>query len=262
MKYIQANGVSLRYEMSGQGPTTLALLHEMGSSLETWDAAMPLLMRGRRVIRYDMRGAGLSEKIAGTATIDRMAGDLIGLLSGVGVTGKVALAGGAVGGGIALRVASTRPDLVGAMVVMSPSVGVPPAYHEALRGKVDAGEAGGMSSTVAEFEKSYPQELRDGSGRFEDARGRYLANDPRSFAAIYRMLLEMDLVPDLAAVKCPVLVIGGTHDPVRPVAASEGIAQKIPGAAFKILPSGHYMATQTPELVAETIDTFLRDRGF
>ena len=63
---------------------------------------MPLFAAKRSVLRYDTRGAGLSQKVRGALTIDTMADDLVALMDALGITGKVALAGVAVGGAIAL----------------------------------------------------------------------------------------------------------------------------------------------------------------
>src|SRR5437773_12566776 len=65
MHFIEANGVGLRYELTGNGNRTLVLIHEMGGSLESWDEVAPRLAAGRRVLPYDTRGAGLSEKVRG-----------------------------------------------------------------------------------------------------------------------------------------------------------------------------------------------------
>ena len=65
MNYIEVNGVGLRYELSGAGEKTLVLVHEMGGTLESWDEVVPRLTASRRVLRYDTRGAGMSQKIRG-----------------------------------------------------------------------------------------------------------------------------------------------------------------------------------------------------
>jgi 3-oxoadipate enol-lactonase len=59
MNFIETNSVGLRYELSGNGPRTVVLIHEMGGSLESWDEVAPRLATSRRVLRYDTRGAGL-----------------------------------------------------------------------------------------------------------------------------------------------------------------------------------------------------------
>ena len=82
-----------------------------------------------------------------------------------------------------------------------------------------------------------------------------------SFASIYRMLAAMDLTGELAAIKCPVLVIGGEYDRGRPPRVVEPVAKAIPGATFKVLPTGHYAALQTPELMVREIEGFLGEVG-
>ena len=58
MNWIEVNGTSLSYELSGSGPSTLVLIHEMGGTLDSWDEVLPALNNSRQVLRYDTRGAG------------------------------------------------------------------------------------------------------------------------------------------------------------------------------------------------------------
>jgi len=85
--FIEVNGVGLRYELSGGDDRTAVLIHEMGGSLESWDEVAPVLAANRRVLRYDTRGAGLSEKVRGVLSIDTMVDDLAALLDALGVVG-------------------------------------------------------------------------------------------------------------------------------------------------------------------------------
>src|SRR4029450_9593891 len=98
----------------------------MGGALESWDEVVPRLGGHRRVLRYDTRGAGLSEKVRGALSIDTMVDDLAALLDALHITGKVALAGIAVGGAIALHAAVRLPQRVSAVVVGSPASGIAP----------------------------------------------------------------------------------------------------------------------------------------
>ena len=261
MNFIEANGVSLRYAVEGAGPP-IVLIHEMGGSMESWGLVAPLLARRRRVIRYDTRGAGFSEKVRGPLTIDTMVEDLIALLDGLGVKEKVALAGTAVGGGIVLHMAFRFSGRVSAAIVTSPATSIPAANRDATRERVQRFEREGVrvvfDGTAA---NGYPEELRGDKAKFAAWRARWLANDPSSFAAVYRMLLDMDLSAELPSIKCPVLVIGGELDRGRPPSRVEPIAQAIPGAKFKVLPTGHYAGVQTPELIAEEIAAFLDSVG-
>lgn len=56
----------------------------MGGTIESWDLVAPMLSTKRRVLRYDTRGAGLSQKIRPPLTIDSMADDLVALLDELG----------------------------------------------------------------------------------------------------------------------------------------------------------------------------------
>ena len=70
MEFVELDGVALRYELSGKGERTLVLVHEMGGSLESWDEIVPRFAGSRRVLRYDTRGAGLSQKARGELSLD------------------------------------------------------------------------------------------------------------------------------------------------------------------------------------------------
>jgi len=257
MNFIEANGVSLRYAVEGAGKP-IVLIHEMGGSMESWSLVAPILAAQRRVVRYDTRGAGFSEKIRGPLTIDTMTDDIIALLDEVNIKEKVAVGGTAVGGAIALHTAYRFPERIAALIVTSPATFMPPENRNATLARVDDFERNGLrvafETTAA---NGYPEELRGDRARFEAWRARWLANDPASFGAVYRMLSNTDLTPELPSIKCPVLVIGGEFDRGRPPARVEPIAKAIPGATFKVLRTGHYAGWQTPELVAGEIGAFL-----
>jgi 3-oxoadipate enol-lactonase len=261
MQFIEVNGVSLRYALEGSGKP-LVLIHEMGGSIESWDLMAPVLSAKRRVLRYDMRGAGFSEKIRGGVTIDTMTDDLIALLDALGITEKVGLAGMAVGGAVALHTAARFPDRVAGAVVTSPAISIPAANREAVTARVAKLEREGMRSAVdATAESSYPPAMRQDAAKFAAWRAGWLANDPASYGAVYRMLIAMDLGPELATIKCPVVAIGGEHDLGRPPSRVEPIAKAIPGAQFKVLPCGHYSALHAPELLAAEIEGLLDKAG-
>jgi 3-oxoadipate enol-lactonase len=262
MDWIEVNDTSLRYEVSGAGANILVLVHEMGGTLESWDEVLPLVMAGRRVLRYDLRGAGLSEKIKGSVSFDTMVEDLAALLEAVGIDGKVSLAGCAVGAGIALEFALRFPARVAALVAMAPATGIAPERRAATLARAESLVETGPRAVVEEnMAMAYPPEVRGDSERYRTFRARWIANDPESFAAIYRMLVAADMEGRLGEIACPTLVIAGTHDKLRPPALVRQVAAHIPGAAFQELDTGHFMAVQTPGAVAEAIAAFLAGVG-
>jgi 3-oxoadipate enol-lactonase len=259
MDFIELGGVALRFELSGKGDRTLVLVHEMGGSLESWDDVVPRFAGSRRVLRYDTRGAGLSQKVRGELGIDTMAADIDALLDNIGITGKVALAGVAVGGAIALYFAARYPERTSAVVVGSPATGVAPDRRAAALERVAQVEAAGMAFAVdTAMLNGYAPELRGDIKRFERFRARWLGNDPKSYATIWRMLAATEMQDELTRIRCPVLVIGGSLDRVRPPPLAQEVAKAIPGARYIEARTGHYMAVQTPDLLADCIDDFLR----
>jgi 3-oxoadipate enol-lactonase len=262
MNFIEVNGTALRYEFSGAGANTLVLIHEMGGTLESWDFVLPMLSAKRRVLRYDTRGAGLSEKTRGNLAIDTMVADLLALMDALGITGKVALAGMAVGGAIALHTAALFPGRVAAVAVSSPAIGITADRRAAMLARVERMEREGLRA-VLDFDSTYPHELRRDAARFASFRARCLGSDPTSVAAIYRgVLAGMDNLHDeLSRIACPTLVIAGSLDRTRPPQMVEPIARAIAGARFEVLQTGHYAAVQNPEHFAGAINEFLDTSG-
>ena len=93
MPWMEANGVALRYELSGDGPETLILIHELGGALESWNDVLPTLEKEFLILRYDQRGFGLSEKAKGTLDIHYMTRDLAALCDALGIAGPCLVAG-------------------------------------------------------------------------------------------------------------------------------------------------------------------------
>lgn len=259
MDFIEINGAGLRYELTGEGTRTLVLLHEMAGSLESWDAVVPLLRAGRRVLRYDWRGAGMSERQNGALSLDVLTDDLFALLGALGLEGDVALCGTAVGGAIALNAAARRAPQVKAVIATSPATGYDPARRPDVLVIADSIEAEGMRGRMeASMTSVYPPVLRTDPAAFARYRARWLGTDPQSYAAAYRMLAHLDLGPVLPRIAIPALVLAGEHDTIRPVAVVREVAAKIPGARLQAVASGHIMAMQTPRIVADAILDFLK----
>src|SRR5262245_15069423 len=118
-QWAEVNGVSLRYELSGAGDDVLVLIHEMGGTLESFDWVLPALSQSRRVLRYDLRGSGLSEKVRGETAMADLVADLAALLDRLGLGCPVMLAGCAIGAAVALCFAAAHPRRVRSLVAMA-----------------------------------------------------------------------------------------------------------------------------------------------
>jgi len=144
------------------------------------------------------------------------------------------------------------------LILMGPALSIPVERRETALARAAELEAGMMRDVVeASLGNSYPPIVQHNAEHYRQFRARWLANDPRSYAAINRMLVGMDLNPLCATVTCPVLVMAGRHDPLRSPGVVGPVARAIPGARFVEIESGHFMAVQTPDIVASMINQFL-----
>ena len=262
--FADVGACSIRYRISGSPHSeraTLVLLHELGGSLDSWDGFAAVLGEERRVLRYDMRGSGASEKIRGDLSINDLANDLVKLLDVVGLSQPVVLAGSAMGAAVALSFAVRNPERVMAVIAMAPALDLSPdaaANALAIAARI---EREGMRARVdAAMDSAYPAVLRNDRQRYESHRSRWLANDPSSYAASLRALARMRLCAQLGAVRCPVLVIAGEVDPNRSLQQLRDLLSGLANPTFISILSGHFMAVQTPELVALEVRAFLEEQ--
>ncbi len=259
MQWVEANGASLRCEVSGAGKETVVLIHELGGSLDSWDLTLPAFQDRFRVLRYDLRGFGMSEKTRGALSIDILNGDLVALLDALGIEGPCHVVGIALGGGIALGFGIGHPERVKRLVATSPAIGRnAPEVHAGLMKRAETVEREGMRAVVdSSLDRSFPEEIRSAVVRFPAYRQRWMTNDPYGFAAINRMLAGMELEGDLGRITSPTLVIGGQRDFILPPKVIEPVAAAIPGAVYQELDTGHFMHVQTPELFLDSVLPFL-----
>ncbi|NKC30230.1 alpha/beta fold hydrolase [Falsiroseomonas selenitidurans] len=258
MRWLSTPEVALRYEVSGRGETTILLLHEMGGSLESWDLLVPLLTPRFRVLRHDQRGAGLSEKPAGPLSMAAAGRDAVALLDALGIDTPVVAVGMAVGGALALHLAAAHPARLRAVVATSPATGVPEAARAAVEARAALLEREGTRAIVdAGLALSWPEALRGDAARFAECRAQRLGADAAGLAATMRMLAGLDMTAELPRIACPSLILAARHDLTRPPDRVAPVAAAIPGAVFKVVESGHFMAIQTPELLAAEILGFV-----
>jgi 3-oxoadipate enol-lactonase len=252
-----------RRSLSGRGSQTLVLIHEVGGSLESFDETLPAFQPAFRVLRYDQRGFGLSEKTR-AITMDGIVADLVALLDALAISEPVHLAGCAMGAAIALALAGRSPQRVSRIVAASPATWAN-ASPAASRQRIEDTERGGLRAVEqVSLNACYPESLRAfDRARFERFRRRWLANDPAAMVAILRMSTdpEFDLSRDLVRITAPTLVIGCTHDGIRTPEMVAKVAASIPGARYVEASSGHFMAVETPQLFVDLTLPFLQNAG-
>ena len=80
-------------------------------------------------------------------------------------------------------------------------------------------------------------------------------------AAINRAFVHFDVTPDLGKIRCPALVLAGTHDKLRTPDFVWGIAAAMPRAEYREIDSGHVMPIQAPQAMTEAMQAFYRRIG-
>ncbi len=262
MPWIEANGTSLRYELSGSGNQTLVLVHEAGGCLESYEDALPGLEKEFRVLRYDQRGFGFSEK-ARELTFEGVVADLAALLDALKITAPVHVAGCALGSDFSAGFAARHPRRVAKLVVASPLAGSNVGRGGQSIERAALVEREGIRAAMkASHDRSYPEHFRAlDPERFRRYQSRWVCNTPASFTAAARMMSTVDLTPDYAKIKAPTLVIAGKHDTQRPPEMAQRVAKVIPGAQYLLADTGHFMNLETPQLFVDTVVAFLKSKA-
>ena len=257
MPFIDANGVSLHYVLSGSRGPSVVLLHELGGTLHSWNKVAPRLAERRRVLRYDQRGSGVSEKVRGEFTNEMLVEDFEALAKAVALPPPYHFVTVAAAATQALRFLEKHPDQVGSLTLCNPAPGVDPSRAAALDERAAFAMREGMRASLpTTLDISYPKTLGDPED-YETYRGRYLGNDPVGFGYGFRALARTNMLHMLPLIHCPTMVVAGRHDTVRPHTGSAELAKKIPGAQFEVVEAGHFLPTQGPEPLVALLEDFL-----
>ena len=259
MPWIEANGASLRYALSGSGKDTLVLMHEAGGCLESYADALPGLEKAFRVLRYDQRGFGFSEKVR-ELRFEGVVADLAALLDALKITTPVYLAGCAMGADFSVGFAARHPARVKKLALASPTIGNNPARAPQSLERAALVEREGIRAAMqASHDRSYPEHLRAvDPQRFQRYQSRWVCNTPASFSALARMMTTVDLTPDYARIQAPTLVIGAVHDALRTPELAQRVANALAGATYVLADTGHFMNLETPQLFVATLLPFFK----
>jgi 3-oxoadipate enol-lactonase len=254
--WLEANGISIHYELAGDGPS-LVLLHEMGGTLASWDGIFPALSKRFCTLRYDQRGSGLSEKVRRPITTELLVEDLEAVLQGSALAPPYHFVTVAAATMAALIYMTRHADHVASFVFCNPFTGADPSRVAALEERASLAEREGMRAAIpVTLDKSWPPHLGDRAA-YAAYRGRYLAHDPVCFAAMNRAIARPNVTHLGKEVRRPTMVVAGRFDQVRPPAASEQLAQTIPGARFELIDAVHMMPAQASAALLPLLEDFL-----
>lgn len=255
--WTQGPGVSLRYRISGGGRHGLVLLHELGGGLESWDEVVRELGDEFRVLRFDQRGAGFSEKPRSEFTLADHVADLERVIAAAGFQPPFHIAGVAAGAAIAVLYAAAHPGAVGKLALCAPALTADPARRDYLAERSAAAVKGGMRAIAdTVLARSYPETTIRDRAAFQAYRARFLANDPVCYAYANMALANVDLADTLRRLDSPVLVVAGDKDMVRPLDDVRSLAESVPASAFLPLDAGHLVPVQAAPELSDALRSF------
>ncbi|RMF36567.1 MAG: 3-oxoadipate enol-lactonase [Alphaproteobacteria bacterium] len=259
MKIAAVNGIRCHYDESGDpAGRPLVLIHPLGTDFRIWDRLLPLLPQDMRIIRYDLRGHGLSECPAAPYTMEMLGEDAAALLDHLGVRGAVVL-GISIGGIVAQQLAATRPDLVAALVLCCTAARIGTA--EFWDARIEAIHRGGIAALEEQILSRWFTEAFRSSHRDELAGWRHmLCRTPEDgYLGCSYALKSVDLTGQTAGLRLPALAIAGELDAATPPETVRELAESIPGCEFAVIEgAGHIPPVETPEALAEILTPFLQ----
>ena len=265
-QYVQSGDVSIAYQVVGDGPVDLVMCPGSISHLE-FGWTNPTLTKNvmrfasfARVIRFDKRGTGMSDRGAGIPTLEERMDDVRAVMDATG-SDRAAIYGISEGGAMAALFAATHPDRAAALILYGtfPRILEAPDWPGVPRAMWDAG----IEEAVANFGQGVPlerwapsvagnREIQEWWGTLER-----MGASPGAQRALLTMNRDIDVRSALPTIQVPTLVLHRIGDRVVPFAAGEYMASQIPNAKFVALEGEDHLAYGDCEAWIGEIEEFV-----
>jgi class 3 adenylate cyclase len=245
--YAQAGDVSIAYRVMGDGPLDLVWVPGLANNMEIeWESPFrgiyERLASFSRLMIFDKRGMGLSDRNVGAPTLEERMDDVRAVMDAVG-SERAALIGVSEGGPMSILFAATYPErtvalvLYGSLARARRDVDYPYGNEECFADLYRVFDDGwGTGESLRVFAPSLVNyaPARELMGRIERASG-----SPGTMRSIGDNLVGIDVRPVLPTISVPTLVVHMTDDLCVPVANGRWLADHIAGARFVELPGEH-----------------------
>ncbi|HTZ38092.1 MAG TPA: alpha/beta fold hydrolase [Stellaceae bacterium] len=236
----------IAYQVLGEGPVDLVLVPGLVSHLAlAWDDPdharfLEGLARFSRLILFDKRGTGLSDRDKGVPGLETRMDDLVAVMEAAGAS-RVAIFGDSEGGMMSLLFAATHPTRVRGLAlygafVHSPSRAWPAAQVEARFDLVRRAWGAATAPPTVAPSRAADQAFRRAWARFERQ-----SASAATAAALLRIDRDSDITPALAAVRVPALLLHRAGDRRIAVANSRQLAAQLPAARYVELPGSDHL---------------------
>jgi class 3 adenylate cyclase len=268
-KYAQSGDVSIAYQVVGTGPLDLLIVPGFISHLEqTWEDPaysrfLQRLASFSRLILFDKRGTGLSDRIAGIPTLEQRMDDVRAVMD---VTGseRAALFGISEGGPMSILFSATHPERTSALILYgsiargawAPDYPWGTRFDDRWENWLEGWQKGWGGPHALELWA--PSVAHDAQFRQWWAKYLRLGASPSAVIGVFRMNAEIDVREILPALRVPTLVLHRSGD--RPISVEQGryLAEHIPGARFvELHGNDHLWWVGDSESIVNEIQEFL-----
>jgi pimeloyl-ACP methyl ester carboxylesterase/predicted glycosyltransferase len=263
--YVEREGVKTFFEVYGEGAPTIVLLPTWSIiHSRAWKLQIPYLARHFRVVTFDGRGNGKSDRPREPEAYveQEYADDALAVMDATR-TDRAVLVSLSRGIERSMLLAAAHPERVAGMVAISPALPLPPAApradaEEVFKRRHDTYEGWGKWNRhywlenyedFVEFFFSQVFTEPHSTKQREDAVGWALETDPETLIATQlapRLPDEASVRELTARIECPVLVVHGADDAVRPHDSGARFAELIGGALVSLEGSGHNPQARDP----------------
>ena len=262
-QYAKSGDVRIAYQVVGDGPFDLVFVPGFISNLDVaWEEPYRARVWTRlaafaRLIMFDKRGTGLSDRTVGVPTLEERMDDVRAVMDAVG-SQQAALFGISEGGAMSVLFAATYPERTRALVLYGTyghfsSWVVPPDRIEAALVRMEKNWGTGESLRLFA-----PSVASDETFKLSWARFERLGASPSAVVALMRMNSEIDVRPILPSIRVPTFIIHRQGDVRVNVEAGRFMARQIPNAKYLELPgSDHMLWTGETERVLDEVEEFL-----
>lgn len=259
MAFIRTGTFVTHYDFAGRRDApALVFANSLGTDMHLWDAQIPAFAARFRVLRYDMRGHGLTEPPAGVDayTIDDLAGDVLALADALEIT-RFYYCGLSIGGMVGQRLGARAPDRVRSLALCNTAMTV--AVPQAYRDRADIVRKKGLGAIGdAVLERWFtPKFLAANPDIARGMRTMLTRNSITGYVGCCLALAAMDMNADARRIACPTLVVAGAQDLATPPAAARAIAAAAKGAKLVEIPDcAHLSAIEQPADLTAVLSEF------
>jgi 3-oxoadipate enol-lactonase len=257
MPKINLPDVTINYELTGpESAPVLVFSHSLGLNLKMWDAQVESLSLKYRILRYDMRGHGLSSTPPGPYTIDQLGNDAINLLDALHLD-KVNLCGLSIGGATAQWLGIHFPARFNKLILANTAarIGTPEIWTTRIADVTEHGlEIIAEGSAQRWFTPAFIAANPAVVSRFQKL---LLSNDPVGYIASCAVVRDFDLRDSIHQIRTPICIIAADRDPVTPLEDSRFIQSQIPNSELVTLPTAHVSNAEAASLFNTAVSNFL-----